>query len=116
MNPEGRKIVIIGAGPMGLYAAYAAARRNLDVTVLERDRIGECLMTWGGARFFSHLEMNVPAEVRAALPGLPAGDALLTGAEFVDKVLLPLSRLPLLYDRIRLRHRVAAVGRAGLSR
>lgn len=101
---------------MGLYAAYAAARRNLDVTVLERDRIGESLMTWGGARFFSPLEMNVPAEVRAALPGLPAGDALLTGAEFVEKVLLPLSRLPLLYDRIRLRHRVAAVGRAGLSR
>ena len=101
---------------MGLFAAFAAARRNLDVTVLERDRVGGSLLSWGRTRFFSPLEMNVPADVRGALPGLPSGDALLTGPEMVEQVLMPLSRLPLLYDRIRLRHRVLGVARAGLSR
>jgi len=37
-----------GAGPMGLYAAFLADRRNLDVTVLERDRIGASLPGPGG--------------------------------------------------------------------
>lgn len=112
---------------MGLYAAYAAARRGLDVTVLERDRVGSSLATWGSARFFSPLSMNAPAEVLRALSraddgattadtGAPAGDALLTGQEMIDRVLVPLARLPLLYDRIRLRHQVIAIGRAGLSR
>jgi hypothetical protein len=60
--------------------------------------------------------MNLPAELREALPGLPPGDALLTGQEMVERVLLPLSRSPLLYDRVHTHCRVAAVGRAGLSR
>lgn len=116
MDLKGKRLVVIGAGPMGLYAAFAAARRNLDVTVLECDRIGASLLSWGPTRFFSPLDMNVPAAVRAALPDLPPGDALLSGPEMADRVLLPLSRLPLLADRIRLRHRVVSVGRAGLSR
>ncbi|MDB5103888.1 MAG: flavoprotein [Fibrobacteres bacterium] len=111
-----KKAVVMGAGPMGLYAAFLAAERGLDVTVLERDRIGSSLLGWGNARFFSPLDMNVPAAVRKALPGLPPGDSLLTGPEMVGQVLLPLSRLPLLYDRVRLRHQVLDAGRAGLSR
>ncbi len=111
-----RRVVIIGAGPMGLFAAWAAARRNFEVTVLERDRIGAALLTWGSARFFSPLGMNLPAGLREILPGLPGDEALLTGPEMVDRVLLPLARSPWLYDRVRLRHRVLAVGRAGLAR
>lgn len=111
-----KRVVIIGAGPMGLYAAWSAARRGFDVTVLERDRIGAALLTWGSARFFSPLALNIPDGLREILPGLPADDALLTGPEMVERVLLPLSRSPLLYDRIGLHHRVLAVGRAGLTR
>jgi threonine dehydrogenase-like Zn-dependent dehydrogenase len=111
-----KRVVVIGAGPMGLYAALAAARRGFEVTVLERDRIGAALLTWGSARFFSPLSMNIPASLREILPALPGDDALLTGPEMVERVLLPLSRSPLLYDRIRLRHRVLAVGRAGFNR
>ncbi len=116
MDTMRKRLVVIGAGPMGLYAAFAAAQRNLEVTVLERDRIGESLLSWGSTRFFSPLEMNVPAWVRAALPGLPSGDALLTGPEMVERVLLPLSRHPLVNDKIRTRHRVRGIARAGLSR
>lgn len=116
MNRAPKRLAILGAGPMGLFAAFAAARRGLDVTVLERDRIGESLMSWGSARFFSPLDMNLPAGAREALPELPPGDALLTGPEMVARILLPLSRLPILQGRIRTRHRVLAVARAGLSR
>jgi hypothetical protein len=114
MNPK--RVVVIGAGPMGLYAAHAAARRGLDVTVLERDRVGSSLATWGSVRFFSPLSMNAPAEALREIPDAPAGDALLTGPEMIDRVLAPLARLPILYGRIRLRHQVVAIGRAGLSR
>jgi hypothetical protein len=101
---------------MGLFAAFAAARRGWDVTVLEQGRVGESLLAWGRTRFFSPLDMNLPAGLREALPGLPPGDALLTGPEMVDRVLLPLSRSPLLYDRVHARCRAVSVGRAGLSR
>lgn len=112
----GKRLIVIGAGPMGLYAAFLAARRNLDVTVLERDRIGSSLMGWGPARFFSPLSMNAPAEVLEALPGLPPGDALLSGPEMMERVLVPLSRHPLLYDRVKTRRRVLSIGRAGMRR
>ncbi|MBW8889534.1 MAG: NAD(P)-binding protein [Fibrobacteres bacterium] len=112
----GKRLIVIGAGPMGLYAAFLAARRNLDVTVLERDRIGASLLGWGPTRLFSPLSMNAPAAVLQALPGLPAGDALLTGPEMVERVLLPLSRHPLLYDRVKTGRRVLAIGRAGMRR
>jgi hypothetical protein len=111
-----KRLVVLGAGPMGLYAAMAGALRGLDVTVLERDRIGAALLTWGGTRFFSPLAMNVPEGLRKILPDLPPDDALLTGPEMVERVLVPLSKSPLLYDKVRLRHRVVSVGRAGLSR
>jgi len=112
----GKRLIVIGAGPMGLYAAFLAARRNLDVTVLERDRIGASLLGWGPTRLFSPLSMNAPAAVLEALPGLPSEDALLTGPEMVERVLLPLSRHPLLYDRVKTGRRVLAMGRAGMRR
>lgn len=61
---EGKvKIVIIGAGPAGITAAYELSRNNHDITVIESsDRIGGisqtvkhngCRMDIGGHRFFS---------------------------------------------------------------
>ena len=32
-----RRLIVIGAGPVGLEAALAAAARGFDVTVLEKD-------------------------------------------------------------------------------
>jgi hypothetical protein len=101
---------------MGLFAAYMAAKRGLEVTLVERDRVGSSLLSWGSTRLFSPLSMNLPEGLGQDVPGLPDGDALLTGSEMIERVLLPLSRSPLLYDRLLLRHRVVSVGRAGMTR
>ena len=73
----GARTVIVGAGPMGIYAAFLAARRGQDVLVLEADRIGASLSGWGSTRLFSPLDMNLPSGLREALPGLPAALSLL---------------------------------------
>ena len=54
LSPEGRRIVIVGAGPGGLTAAMLLASAGADVTVLERhDRIGGRCGVWeaDGYRF-----------------------------------------------------------------
>ncbi len=109
------RVVVIGAGPSGLAAALAAVQRGHDVTVLERSDIGSSLRTWGTTKFFSPLGMNIPASIRELIP-LPPPDALLTGNEFVDQVLLPLAASPLLAGRILTRHTVVSIGRARMSR
>ena len=107
------RLAVIGAGPVGLQAALGAAERGFDVTVLEGDRVGGSLRRWGHARLFSPFAMNVSARVKAALgASCPADDALLTGPEMVEGVLEPLARTPALSGRVRLGHRVVAVGRA----
>jgi thioredoxin reductase len=108
MTPA-RRLVVIGAGPIGLAAALGGARRGWDVTVLERARVGASLLGWGPTRFFSPLAMNLPPGVPG--PDLP-GDALLTGPEYVARVLEPLAA----GLRVELGHTVVGVGRAGLAR
>jgi len=41
------KIVIIGGGPAGYSAALEASRRNLDVTLVERDKLGGVCLNYG---------------------------------------------------------------------
>ncbi len=113
---EGR-VLIIGAGPMGIAAAIAAADRGCEVTVLERDEVGASLRTWGPVRFFSPLHMNVSARMRELLgDAFPDPDALLTGAEYVDRVLVPLVECAPLLGRVRTGCTVVAIGRRGLTR
>jgi len=112
-----RRTVVVGAGPIGLAAALAALRRGDDVTVLERGRVGDGLRSWGKeVRFFTPLAMNVPADVRRLVPGLPPDDALLTGPETADAVLAPLAGAAPLAGRVREGCRVIAIGRSGLTR
>jgi pyridine nucleotide-disulfide oxidoreductase len=112
-----RRVVVIGAGPVGLEAALAAVARGYEVTVLEKDDIGANLRRWGKARLFSPVRMNVSARARAVLgAACPPDDALLTGPEMVERILEPLARSAPLAGRIRAGHRVTAVGRARLTR
>jgi 2-polyprenyl-6-methoxyphenol hydroxylase-like FAD-dependent oxidoreductase len=107
------RVVVIGAGPIGLEAALGAAERGFDVTVLERDEVGASLRRWGTTRLFSPFAMNVSERTRALLGAArPPDDALLTGPEMVARVLEPLARTPPLRGRVRAGHRVVAVGRA----
>ena len=111
------RVAVVGAGPIGLAAAFRLVRLGHDVTVLEREDVGHALTRWGATRFFTPLGMNVPAGFRELLgERLPPDDVLLTGPEMVERVLKPVARSPLLVDRIRTRHRVVAIGRAGMTR
>jgi len=111
------RLVVIGAGPMGLEAALGAIERGFEVTVLEKGRVGDSLRRWGSARFFSPLGMNVSGRVRRLLGSeLPPLDALLTGPEMVARVMEPLAGRKPLKGRVRTNHRVVAVGRARMTR
>jgi thioredoxin reductase len=109
------RVLVIGAGPMGVAAAIGAADRGHDVTVLERGEVGASLRTWGPTRFFSPLHMNVSARMRELLSGID-DEALPTGDEYVDRVLLPLIESAPLRGRVRTNHAVIAIGRRGLTR
>jgi hypothetical protein len=112
-----RRLLIIGAGPIGLAAALGGLRRNWDVTVLEQHEVGSAIRRWGPTRFFSPLAMNLPPGTAEILDAkLPPDDALLTGPEFVEYVLAPLAGAEPLAGRIQTGHRVVAVGRSGLTR
>jgi thioredoxin reductase len=109
------RIAILGAGPIGLEAALAAASRGDDFTVYESaPTVGGHVRRWGHVRTFTPWSMNVSPRMRAALPDAPAGPALPTGAQLADELLEPVAELPQLAGRIRLSTRVLGVGREGL--
>lgn len=108
-----RKIAIIGAGPIGLEAAMLARTENFDVVVLERKTVAGNIRSWGHVRLFSPFGINSSEWGRAALNEieLPGRDDLLTGIEFRERYLLPLSRHSLLEGCIRENYNVVSIGR-----
>ncbi|RSN48603.1 FAD-dependent oxidoreductase [Actinomadura sp. WAC 06369] len=111
-------VVVIGAGPVGLAAAAHLAERGLDFLVLEAGgEVGAAVRDWGHVRLFSPWRYDTDAAARRLLEptgwSLPDPDHLPTGAELVDRYLLPLSRVPELDGRVRTGARVLAVSRRG---
>src|SRR5262249_822311 len=49
MRP-GRRVLVLGGGPVGIEAALAAAHLGHNVRVLEAGRVGENLRSWGHVR------------------------------------------------------------------
>lgn len=116
-----KRIAIIGAGPIGIEAALYGASLGHDVHVYERGRVGENILQWGyvqlfsqqginrsslGARVFEKARLSLPA-----LPALPQDDAYLTGAQYVEAYLRPLSLTAPLVERIHEKVEVVAVSR-----
>ncbi|HEY2322468.1 MAG TPA: NAD(P)-binding domain-containing protein [Thermoanaerobaculia bacterium] len=99
-----RRLVVVGAGPIGLAAAIGALDRGFDVTVLEAGEVGASLRTWGSTRFFTPLRMNVHRAID--------DDSLLTGPEYIERVLVPLAAKL----NVKTNTRVASITRRGLSR
>ena len=107
------RLAVIGAGPIGLEAAIRGRERGWEVTVLEAGQVGENLRRWGHVRFFTPLRMNLSPLANQWLGNdLLDPEALLFGAEFVQRVLQPLARKL----EVREHHRVIRVGRRRLSR
>lgn len=112
-----RRLIVIGAGPVGLEAALGALELGFDVTVLEKESPGASLLKWGATQFFSPLSMNLgPRTARALKNELLPGEKLLTGPEYVEKVLFPLIGRSGLKARIKNGHRVVSVSRARMTR
>src|SRR5258706_6366505 len=110
------RLIVIGAGPMGLEAALLGVERGFEVTVLEKGQVGDALRRWGATRTFSPFGMNLSRRARALLDDAPPDDALLTGRELAERVLQPLAHAAPLAGRVHLGTRVLAVGRARMTR
>jgi hypothetical protein len=114
--PRGTRLVIVGAGPMGLEAALLGAHLGYEVAVLEAGRVGENLRSWGHVRMFSPWEMNGSSLGLRVLsregmrPYRDPGSAP-TGRRFLTDYLLPLAGCRLLRGVVRERTRVLAISR-----
>ncbi|GAB4148360.1 MAG: NAD(P)-binding domain-containing protein [Planctomycetaceae bacterium] len=115
-------IAIVGAGPVGLEAAIHFANAGYAVDVYERGTVAQNVQDWGHVRLFSPFGMNVSKLGREAVASvrgiiqLPSDDALLTGREFAERYLLPISRSELLRDCIHEHCDVLAIGRTSLGK
>lgn len=117
------KIAILGAGPIGLETALYARVLGYDVAVFEvGDRVAAAVRQWGHIRMFTPFGMNHSTLGLSALRAqdtsysTPADDALLTGHEWVDRYLAPLSQTDLLADHLRLGTRVLRVGKGEIHK
>lgn len=104
-------VAVLGAGPIGLEAASAAADRGWDVTVYEQSSaVAGAVRDWGHVRMFTPWDMNISPRMRQSL-GLP-GERCPTGHELADHLERVAALLPT--GSLRLGTTVEAVARAGL--
>jgi hypothetical protein len=111
-----RRLLVIGAGPVGLESALFARHLGYEVQVLEGGRVGENILSWGHVRMFSPWEMNcsslgLETLARGGVRPYLDGRAAPTGREYVTRYLRPLSSSRPLLSIVRERTRVIAVSR-----
>jgi hypothetical protein len=114
------RIAILGAGPIGLEAALYARFLGYDVVVFEAGEVADSVRRWGHVRMFTPFGLNrsplglaaIQAQDESYQP--PADDELLTGREWIDRYLLPLSQTDLMADHIQKQTLVVAIGKEEL--
>jgi len=119
MSDRKPHIAILGAGPIGLEAALAAAEKGFPFTVYETaPRVAGQVGSWGHVRLFTSWDLDVSPRMRSSLTAAgrrpPEGDACPTGAELIEEVLQPIAALPQVQGHLRLGTEVRRVGRQGL--
>lgn len=114
------RLVIIGAGPIGLESALYGARLGFDVRVLEAGAVGESVRRWGHVKLFSPWRMNVSPlgleVLREAGLAEPPSEEYPSGLEHRGRYLLPLVEAPALAGRVETGVRVVAIGRDRLRK
>lgn len=118
MSPSSSRVVVIGAGPVGIDAALAAVRLGLRVRMFEAGpTVATHVRAWGHVRLFTPWDMVISPRMAAALMleghSVPDGPPP-TGAELVQRVLEPLVQGKALSGTVRYETRVVSVGKAGL--
>ena len=115
-----QKIAVIGAGPIGLEAALYASRLGYEVEVFEQGEVGANIFDWGHVRLFTAFSMNHSSlgisRIKEDLPNWhePSPGAYLTGREFVDSYLMPMSQLSELKKKINTGMKVVSIGRENI--
>lgn len=110
-------VAILGAGPIGLEAALYARYLGCNVTIFEKRTVADNVLHWGHVQMFSPFEMNCSSLGLAAITAQdaefrsPGANALLTGRQWAEQYLLPLSRTDLLANTVKEQTEVVAVGR-----
>lgn len=116
------RIVVIGAGPIGLEASLYARFLGYDVDILERGAVVEHVRKWGHVRMFTPFRANSSPLGLAALTAQdadyvpPSDDAMLTGNEWIERYLTPLARTDLLEDNLHLGVEVLSVARSDFEK
>jgi thioredoxin reductase len=114
------RIAVLGAGPVGLEAALQATHLGYPVTVYERGDVGEFVHQWGHVRLFTPFGMNSSPlgleAIRKEHPQhrLPGPNDLITGHDYRDAYLVPLTVTAKLADVVLTKTHVVTVGRSGL--
>lgn len=114
------RIAVLGAGPIGLEAALYARFLGYDVVIFERGEVAHAVRRSAHIRLFAPFALNRSPLGLAAIQAQddnyapPAAGDFLTGREWLDKYLLPLSQTDLLSDHLRLGTTVLAVGKEEL--
>ena len=115
------KIAILGAGPIGLEAALYARFLGYNVCVYEQGtEIAAAVQAWGHVKMFTPFGMNRSSLGLAALAAQdeayqpPQDDELISGRQWRERYLAPLSQSDLLADHVRLGERVIRIGKEQL--
>ena len=122
MHTPSPSIAVLGAGPIGLEAALYGRFLGYDVKLYEQGMVGNHLRQWGHVKLFTPFGMNRSPLSLAALKAqdaawkAPDDAAFLTGEEYLQQFLLPLSQTDLLADAICEQTRVVSIGRQSLSK
>ncbi|MCH2201368.1 MAG: NAD(P)-binding domain-containing protein [Fuerstiella sp.] len=108
------RLIVVGAGPIGLHAALQATINGFHVTVLERGDIGAAIRRWPHVKLFTPFSMNSTEAGRAAAAEtapLPHGNELLTGDAYVRRYLSPLAKSEQLRKQIQTSTELITVSR-----
>jgi len=120
MPETSARILVLGAGPIGLETALYARFLGFPVEVIERGESAAAnVASWGHVQLFTPFHINATSLGVAAIQAQdahwepPAGDALLTGAEYQSKYLQKLAATDLLAGNMQTNTTVLSIGRAG---
>jgi thioredoxin reductase len=111
------KIAVLGAGPIGIEAALYARFLGYDVVIFEKGEVCDYVRSWGHVQMFTPFGENRSSLGLAAIQAQdetykpPPDDAMLSGREWVEQYLIPLSQTDLLAEHLRLRTQVLSVGK-----
>ena len=117
---EGRRVAVLGAGPVGVEAALLALRDGFRVTLYDKGEIGDHLRQWGHVKLFSPFGFNVTSAGTDAIRRehrdhvLPGPNEFTTGANFREVYLIPLSMTPEIDGAMKAKTEVLAIARQGL--